>query len=339
MKRYRVAVTGATGLVGRTMTTVLEERRFPVSKLRLLASDRSVGSTFRFGGEEIQVQPLEQMEWSEVDLALFAVKAGIASRIAPRAAEAGCVVVDNSTAYRMDPEVPLVVPEVNPGRVRDHQGIIANPNCSTIQLVVVLAPLNRVARIERVVLSTYQSVSGAGQAAVDALLDETRMLLDRSPQASTSRTPFPHPIAGNLIPQIDRFDPGGDTLEELKVIRETRKIMGLPDLKITATAVRVPVLYAHSESVNITFERAVSPDECHDILSNAPGIVVLDDPENAVYPMPLTAAGKDEVFVGRIRRDPSSETGLNLWIVADNLRKGAATNAVQIAELLVSDRP
>jgi aspartate-semialdehyde dehydrogenase len=325
-------------LVGRTMTTVLEERQFPVSELRLLASDRSVGSTFRFGGEEIQVQPLEQMEWSEVDLALFAVKAGIASRIAPRAAEAGCVVVDNSTAYRMDPEVPLVVPEVNPERVRDHQGIIANPNCSTIQLVVVLVPLNRVARIERVVLSTYQSVSGAGQAAVDALLDETRMLLDRSPQASASCTPFPHPIAGNLIPQIDRFDPGGDTLEELKVIRETRKIMGLPDLKITATAVRVPVLYAHSESVNITFERAVSPDECHDILSNAPGIVVLDDPENAVYPMPLTAAGKDEVFVGRIRRDPSSETSLNLWIVADNLRKGAATNAVQIAEVWAHDQ-
>jgi aspartate-semialdehyde dehydrogenase len=338
MKRYRVAVTGATGLVGRTMTTVLEERQFPVSELRLLASDRSVGSTFRFGGEEIQVQPLEQMEWSEVDLALFAVKAGIASRIAPRAAEAGCVVVDNSTAYRMDPEVPLVVPEVNPERVRDHQGIIANPNCSTIQLVVVLAPLNRVARIERVVLSTYQSVSGAGQAAVDALLDETRMLLDRTTGGTASRTPFPHPIAGNLIPQIDRFDPGGDTLEELKVIRETRKIMGLPGLKITATAVRVPVLYAHSESVNITFERTVSPDECHDILSNAPGIVVLDDPENAVYPMPLTAAGKDEVFVGRIRRDPSSETSLNLWIVADNLRKGAATNAVQIAEVWAHDQ-
>jgi aspartate-semialdehyde dehydrogenase len=338
MKRYRVAVTGATGLVGRTMTTVLEERQFPVSELRLLASDRSVGSTFRFGGEEIQVQPLEQMEWSEVDLALFAVKAGIASRIAPRAAEAGCVVVDNSTAYRMDPEVPLVVPEVNPERVRDHQGIIANPNCSTIQLVVVLAPLNRVARIERVVLSTYQSVSGAGHAAVDALLDETRMLLDRTTGGTASRTPFPHPIAGNLIPQIDRFDPGGDTLEELKVIRETRKIMGLPDLKITATAVRVPVLYAHSESVNITFERTVSPDECHDILSNAPGIVVLDDPENAVYPMPLTAAGKDEVFVGRIRRDPSSETSLNLWIVADNLRKGAATNAVQIAEVWAHDQ-
>jgi aspartate-semialdehyde dehydrogenase len=327
MKLHDVAIVGATGLVGRAMVKVLEERNFPVNRLVLLASERSVGKEVTFNGKPYPVQKLEPERFKHIEFALFTAGATISKEFAPAAVKAGAVVVDNSSAFRMEPDVPLVVPEVNRKQIFKHKGIIANPNCSTIQLVLVLKPLHDRFGIKRVVVSTYQSVTGAGKLAVDQLHDE---LANRQPKVKK----FPHPIAFNCLPHIDIFFDDGYTKEEFKVMNETKKIMGV-SFKITATCVRVPVLGGHSESVNIEFEKNSSVEEVREILSSAPGVVVQDDPKQNHYPMPLTAHDKDEVFVGRIRKDETVPSGVNLWIVADNIRKGAATNAVQIAEALV----
>ncbi len=331
LKEYRVAVVGATGMVGRAMREILEERSFPVSGIRLLASERSRGKRFVFRGEEVEVEVLDEGSFRGIDLALFSAGGSISRRYAPIAAEAGALVVDNSSAFRMHEEVPLVVPEVNPQDAFDHKGIIANPNCSTIQMVVVLKPLHDRSPMRRVVVSTYQSVSGTGKDAVEELEVQTRAAREGREQVPRV---YPHPIAFNCLPHIDVFLPGGHSREEMKMVEETRKIMGLPGLPVSATAVRVPVFVGHSESVNVEFEEAVEPDEAREILRAAPGVEVVDDPGNALYPQALHAAGKDPCYVGRIRADTSCPRALNLWIVGDNLRKGAALNAVQIAELV-----
>ncbi len=326
---FRVAVVGATGLVGQKMIEVLEERDFPVRELIPVASARSVNQTVKFRGEEISVQPLTEKIFTGVDFALFSAGKDVSREFAPLAAKQGCVVIDNSSAWRMEPGIPLVVPEVNPQALKNHSGIIANPNCSTIQMVVVLNPLHQKFRLKRVVVSTYQAVSGSGKQALKQLEDELRK--------GKSENPFyPHPIADNCLPHIDVFKENGYTQEEMKMILETRKIMGIPDLPITATTVRIPVTVSHSEAVNIEFHRSYSLEEVFRLLKNSPGIVMQDNPARNEYPLPLHARNRDEVFVGRIRRDESVDHGLNLWIVADNLRKGAATNAVQIAEYLIS---
>jgi len=329
MKRYNVAVVGATGLVGRTMIRVLEERNFPVDQLLPLASERSVGKEVAFHGKNIPVQKLEPDKFNNIQFALFSAGASVSKEFAPHAVKAGTVVIDNSSAFRMDADVPLVVPEVNRAEAFAHHGIIANPNCSTIQMVVVLKPLHDRFRIKRVVVSTYQSVTGAGQRAVSQLEDE----LAKRPLREKK---FPHPIAFNCLPHIDVFFKDGYTKEELKMKQETVKIMG-EMIAVTATTVRVPVIGGHSESVNIEFEKPCSVNEVRDILNSAPGVILQDDPANNVYPMPITAYGKDDVFVGRIRMDETIPSGINLWIVSDNIRKGAATNAVQIAEALIEN--
>jgi len=326
----RVAVAGATGAVGREMLQILAERRFPAGEVILLASERSEGKTVPYGGEALRVRRLAHDAFEGVNLALFSAGAERSREFAPSAVRAGATVVDNSSAFRMDPGVPLAVPEVNPDAVLAHKGIIANPNCSTIQMVVALKPLHDAAGIRRIVVSTYQAVSGAGQAAVD----ELRAQVERGEAAVPAK--FPHRIAFNCLPQIDVFLGEGDTKEERKMVEETRKILGAPDLPISATCVRVPVVTAHAESVNVAFERPLPPERARELLARAAGVEVIDDPGAGAYPMPLSAAGRDPVFVGRIRRDPSTPNALNLWIVADNLRKGAALNAVQLAELLVA---
>ena len=333
---YRVAVVGATGAVGQQMVACLEERNFPVARLVPLASERSLGKTVTFLGKEIPVEVLNEDSFDGVEIALFSAGGGISKEYGPIAARAGAVVVDNSSAWRMDPEVPLVVPEVNPHDIGLYTktGIIANPNCSTIQMVVALKPLHDAARIKRVVVSTYQAVSGTGQKAVDELAEQVRALL--SCQA-TKHQVYPHRIAFNCLPHIDVFLPNGYTKEEMKMVNETVKIMGDDTIQVTATTVRVPVFYGHSEAVNIETERKLSPDEARRILASAPGVKVVDNPDQNEYPMPLDAAGQDLTLVGRIREDFSIANGLNFWVVADNLRKGAATNAVQIAELLIRD--
>src|SRR5438552_17070274 len=329
---YTVAVVGATGAVGTEMIEILEERKFPVGELRPLASYRSAGGLVTFHEQELVVRELTQDSFEGVDIALFSAGADISREYAPIAAKAGARVIDNSAAWRMDQGVPLVVPEVNPDDLARHRGIIANPNCSTIQMVVALKPLHDRARIRRIVVTTFQSVSGTGKEAMDELIDECKDLLSfRQPQP----TVYPFQIAFNCLPHIDEFLPSGYTKEEMKLVHETRKIMGDQSIQITATTVRVPVYVGHSESVNIETERKLTADEARAILSTAPGVLVYDDPSHAIYPMPLAVAGKDEVYVGRIREDESIQNGLNLWVVADNLRKGAALNAVQIAELLV----
>jgi aspartate-semialdehyde dehydrogenase len=333
---YRVAVVGVTGAVGQQMVACLEERNFPVGRLVPLASERSVGKTVTFLGKEISVEVLNEDSFDGVEIALFSAGGGISKEFGPIAARAGAVVVDNSSAWRMDPEVPLVVPEVNPHDIGLYTktGIIANPNCSTIQLVVALKPLHDAARIKRVVVSTYQAVSGTGQKAVDELAEQVRALLSCQP---TKNEVYPHRIAFNCLPHIDVFLPNGYTKEEMKMVNETVKIMGDDTIKVTATTVRVPVFYGHSEAVNIETERKLTPDEARRILAAAPGVKVVDNPAKNEYPMPLDAAGQDLTLVGRIREDFSIANGLNFWVVADNLRKGAATNAVQIAELLIRD--
>ncbi len=325
MDKVNVAVVGATGLVGRKMMQVLEERKFPVQELRLLASARSAGVVLPFHGTSYRVEELTSGSFRGIDVALFSAGATVSKEFAPHAVNAGTLVIDNSSAYRMDPEVPLVVPEVNPHDIMKHKGIIANPNCSTIQMVVALKPLHDRWKIKRIVVSTYQSVSGAGKRGVTQLEGEI------AKQVSTEKK-FPHQIAYNALPQVDMFFDDGYSREELKMVNETKKIMGDDSIKVTATCVRVPVVAGHSESVNVEFER---PYEIRDVISTLkqfPGICVQDDVQNSVYPMPIDAHEKDEVFVGRIRRDSTVPNGLNLWIVSDNLRKGAATNAVQIAE-------
>ena len=329
-----VAVAGATGLVGSELLRQLEIRNFPVSQIKLLASERSKGKSLTFKGEEIPVEVLGEGSFKGVDIALFSAGGGTSKQFAPIAAKDGCVVVDNSSAWRMDPTVPLVVPEVNAHTVKDHQGIIANPNCSTIQMVVVLKPLHDVATIERIVVSTYQAVSGAGIKALDEMYAQVRAALEGEEPACSI---FPYPIAFNCLPQIphsNAFEANGYSTEELKMINETKKIMGDDSIRVTATTVRVPVRTGHSESVNIETKVHLTPDEARAILNAAPGVVVMDDPANAVFPTALHAAGRDETFVGRIRQDLSHPKALDMWIVSDNLLKGAALNAVQIAELL-----
>ncbi len=334
MNPKAIAVAGATGVVGRQMLQVLERRNFPIKSIKLLASERSKGKKLPFKGEEIPVDVLAEDSFGGVDVALFSAGGGTSKKFAPHAAKAGCVVVDNSSAWRMDPEVPLVVPEVNPGDIPKHKGIIANPNCSTIQMVVVLKPLHDAATIKRVVVSTYQAVSGAGSAALQELEAHTKAVLAGE---EYQHTIFPHPIAFNCIPQIPQsggFGDNGYTSEEMKMVNETMKIMGDDSIRVTATTVRVPVHTGHSECVNVETAKKLTAAEAKDILSKAPGVVVQDDPANQVYPLAINAAGKDETFVGRIREDISHPSAIDLWVVADNLLKGAALNAVQIAELL-----
>jgi aspartate-semialdehyde dehydrogenase len=329
-----VAVVGATGAVGGEMIRQLEERGFPVEELVPLASERSLGRNVSYLGDELPVEVLDEHSFEGVDLALFSAGAEQATRWAPFAVSAGATVIDNSSAFRGDPDIPLVVPEVNPAALDAfrHPGIIANPNCSTIQLVVALAPLHREAGLSRVVVSTYQAVSGAGQRALDELVDQTRKLLGGL-EAEAER--FPRQIAFNLFPQIDQFVDHGETKEERKMRDETRRILGLPELPVSATCVRVPVLYGHSESVWAHFERPLSAEAAKQLLRQAPGVMLYDQDQE--YPTAIEAAGTDATLVGRVRPDLSDPQGLCLWVVADNLRKGAATNAVQIAEIVVRD--
>lgn len=323
---WNVAVVGATGLVGRKILQVLEERKFPARTVRPLASTRSAGSKIVCMGSPTTVQELGVGSFEGIDIAIFSAGAPVSREYAPRAVRAGALVIDNSSAFRMDPDVPLVVPEVNPERVGAGREIIANPNCSTIQLVVVLKPLHDKWGIRRVVVATYQSVTGAGQRALDQLRAE---IAGREPVEKK----FPHPIAYNALPQVDVFMEEGHTREELKMVNETVKILGDGNVKVSATCVRIPATGGHSEAVNVEFDRPVEPGEVAALLKRSPGVVVQDDVAHGVYPMPIWAEEKDDVFVGRIRRDPTVPHGVNLWIVSDNLRKGAATNAVQIAEL------
>jgi len=334
---YNVAVVGATGAVGRMMLKVLEERNFPVKNIRLFASPKSKGVKLPFKGEEIEVEVLEETKsFKGIEIALFSAGAQRSLDYAPLFAKDGAVVIDNSSAWRQDPEVPLVVPEVNPHAVAQYKnkGIIANPNCSTIQMVVALKPLHDYGKIKRVVVSTYQAVSGAGQKAVDELTAQVKAWCEGKEMPPAKH--IPQTIAFNCVPHIDIFLPNRYTKEEMKMVNETQKIMEA-DIKVTATTVRVPVFYGHAEAVNIETEKKITVEKAIELLKNAPGIVVIDNPEEKLYPLQINVAGRDEVFVGRIREDFSIENGLNLWVVADNLRKGAATNAVQIAEILIQN--
>ena len=326
MKQYKVAILGATGAVGREMMKILAERDFPVAELHLLASERSVGQLLPWKGQDIAVELACDEAFKGMDIVLGAAENDIAKRFAPAIVKAGAVFVDNSSAFRMDPDVPLVIPEINPEDARKHKGIIANPNCSTIQAMVALKPLDDKYKIKRVVYSTYQAVSGAG---VAGWKDLENGMKGEAPKK------FPHPIASNCLPHIDSFLDNGYTKEEMKMVNETRKILHNDAMRVTATTVRVPVFDSHSESINVEFEKPFDLDELIEVLKNAPGVVVQNDSAHNEYPMAVTAAGKDEVFIGRIRRDESVENGVNLWVVADNIRKGAATNAVQIAEEII----
>jgi len=331
-KGYIVAVVGATGAVGKEMVSILEERDFPAEKLRLFASEHSEGKIMEFRDIEIPVETLNDNSFKGIDIALFSAGAERSKIWAPVAVRSGCIVVDNSSQWRMDTEVPLVVPEVNVDDLKWHKGIIANPNCSTIQMVAVLKPIHDAAKIKRVVVTTFQSVSGTGQKAMDELLQQTTDLINfREIKCNV----YPHQIAFNVLPHIDKFLENGYTKEEMKMVNETRKIMGDNSIRITATTVRVPVFRCHSESLNIETEKKLAANEARAILSKAPGVVVFDAPDKNVYPLPIDVAGKDETYAGRIREDESIENGINMWIVADNLRKGAALNTVQIAEKLI----
>ncbi len=335
LQGWNVAVVGAAGMVGTEMIATLERRRFPVKALRPLDVAEVAGTPVTFMGRSFPCLEATEANFAGVDIALFSAGGEASLDLAPRAVRQGAVVVDNSSAWRMDPACPLVVPEVNPGDLAWHEGIVANPNCSTIQMVVALKPLHDRARITRVVVSTYQAAAGAGKSGLDELMQQAREILERG--ACSPPKTFQHQLAFNLIPQIDVFQDGGYTKEEWKMVHETVKIMGDASIRVTATTVRVPVCIGHSESVNIETERKLTAAEARAILAAAPGVVVIDDPSARAYPMPASAAYSDAVFVGRIREDNSLERGLNLWIVSDNLRKGAALNAVQIAERLVAD--
>ncbi len=332
MKRYRVAIVGATGLVGQEFIKVLEQRNFPMSSISLLASDRSAGKKLFIAHEEVEVKETGPESFEGIDIALFSAGAETSHYFSPIAAKSGTVVIDNSSTFRMVPKVPLVVPEVNPEDIKWHQGIIANPNCSTIQMVVALYPLHQVNPIKRIIVDTYQSVSGTGLAAVEELTTQARQILDG--QTAIPHV-YPHQIAFNVLPEIDVFLDSKYTKEEWKLVEESRKIMHAGDIAISATCVRVPVFTGHSEAIHVEFSRPMSPDEAQHILTQAPGVKVLDDPAISLYPQPWSVAGTDEVFVGRIRQDASHKSGLTMWVVADNLRKGAALNAVQIAEEMI----
>jgi len=332
-KRYNLAVVGATGAVGQEMLRVLEKSSLGVNKLRLLASKRSVGRSLKFKGSRFKVEELRKNSFGGIDIALFSIGASLSKKFSPLAAKSGAVVIDNSNAFRMDKNVPLVVPEVNPGAVKKHRGIIANPNCSTIQLVVTLKPLYDAAGIERLVISTYQAVSGWGKEAVDELIRQSKSVL-AGRGVRVNKKILPHQIAFNLFPQIDVFLNNSYSKEEMKMVYETRKILEDDSLKIASTCVRVPVLISHSEAVNIQTKKKLTAQKARQILNKAPGIKVIDEPKKSKYPTPLLAEGKDLTYVGRIREDISHPRALNLWITCDNLRKGAALNAVQIAEIL-----
>jgi len=332
-KKFNVAVAGATGAVGNQMIRCLEEMNFPVKSIRLLASHRSLGRTLQFKGEAIPVEELKEDSFKGLDIALFSAGGSTSETFAPCAAKDGCVVIDNSSAWRMDPQVPLVVPEVNPHAIAQHtnKGIIANPNCSTIQMVVALSPIHKKFGIKRIVVSTYQAVSGTGKKAIDELFDQTRAMINF---LDYENKVYPHRIAFNCLPHIDSFLDNGYTKEEMKMVNETRKILEDDSIAVTATTVRVPVFFGHSESVNIETKNPVSAAEVKSLLEKSPEIRVMDDPANNVYPLATDAAGQDLTLVGRIRNDESISNGINMWIVADNIRKGAATNAVQIARVL-----
>ena len=333
---YNVAIVGATGAVGEQLREVLEERQFPVGELRLLASERSAGQFLPFQNKQVRVDILKEDSFRGIDIGLFSAGASLSAKFAPLAVAAGAVVVDNTSHFRMEPDVPLVVPEVNAEAIAGYKthGIVANPNCSTIQMVVALKPLHDAARIKRVVVSTYQSVSGAGRMAMEELSQQVGALFNGR---EIKKEKFPHQIAFNCIPHIDVFLEDGYTKEEWKMIHETRKILGEPELPVTATTVRVPVFCSHSESVNIETEKKLTAAQAKAILRDSPGVLLADVPEENIYPLAIDAVGKDATYVGRVREDHSVANGLNLWVVADNLRKGAALNAVQIAEILIRD--
>jgi len=335
-EKYNVAVVGATGLVGEQMREVLEEREFPVGELRLLASERSAGQLLPFQGKQIRVGLLQEDSFDNIDIGLFSAGGSVSAKFAPLAVAAGAVVVDNTSTFRMEPDIPLVVPEVNAKEIANYKnrGIVANPNCSTIQMVVALKPIHDAARIKRLVVSTYQSVSGAGRKAMEELSEQVSALFNGK---EIEKNKFPHQIAFNCIPHIDAFLENGYTKEEIKMIEETRKILGEPNLPVTATTVRVPVFCSHSESINVETVVKLSATEAKQILREAPGVILADAPEENNYPMAIDATGKDATYVGRVREDHSVANGLNLWVVSDNLRKGAALNAVQIAEILIRD--
>ena len=340
MRRYNVAIVGATGVVGSQMLETLAKRNFPVNKIRLLASERSVGKKISFKGKKVKVELLADDAFSDIDIVLSSAGASLSKRFLPAAVKAGAVCIDNTSAYRMDDKVPLVVPEVNPKDIFKHKGIIANPNCSTIQMVVALKPLHDYAKIKRIVVSTYQAVSGAGNPALSQLEEEMVLIgPKRSGRLPRKYKPskFPYQIAHNLIPHIDVFLSNGYTKEEMKMVNETRKIFHDKSIGITATCVRVPVFVSHSEAVNIETKNPLTPVKARQILKKSPGVKVVDNLEKLQYPMPVDATGSYDTYVGRIRKDDSIKNGLNLWIVSDNLLKGAALNAVQIAELLIKD--
>ena len=332
IKKCNVAIVGATGLVGQEFIKVLGQRNFPMSSLQLFASDRSAGRRLTVDDEEIEVRETTPQSFDEIDIALFSAGSEISHHFAPIAAQSGAVVIDNSAAFRMEPDVPLVVPEVNADDIKNHSGIIANPNCSTIQLVVALYPLHRVNPIKRFIVDSYQAVSGTGAAALEELSEQARAVLEGR---SVVPHVYPHQIAFNILPEIDLFLDNGYSKEEWKVVEESRKIMHDENIAISATCVRVPVFIGHSEAIHIEFSEPMSPNTARRILAEAPGVRVLDDPNISLYPQPWSVAGSDEVFVGRIRRDVSNDRGLVIWVVADNLRKGAALNAIQIAETAV----
>jgi len=337
MKNYNIAVAGVTGAVGQEMLKILEERNFPINQLKPLASQRSLGKSVSFRGETIPVEVLETDSFRGMDMALFSAGASISKEYAPRAAEVGCVVIDNSSAFRQEPDIPLIVPEVNPGAVGDFtkRNIISNPNCTTIISIVPLKPLHDYGRIQRMVAASYQATSGAGAKAMQELEDQVKeYAFGREMMVGA----FPYQIAFNVIPQIDIFLDNFYTKEEMKMVWETRKIMGDPSLRITATCVRVPVFRAHSVAINIETEKKITRDRAIELLSTFPGVTVYDDPANRAYPMPWFVTGKDNCYVGRIREDVSCPNGLNLWVVGDQIRKGAALNAIQIAELLIEKK-
>jgi len=336
LRKFNVAVAGATGAVGNQMIRCLEESNFPVNSVTFLASSRSVGRQLRFKGDLVEVKELKEDSFKGIDIALFSAGGGTSQRFAPLAAKDGCVVIDNSSAWRMDPKVPLVVPEVNPHAIAQYseKGIIANPNCSTIQMVVVLHPIHEKYGIKRIVVSTYQAVSGTGKKAIDELFDQTRAMINFLDYETRV---YPHRIAFNCLPHIDVFLDNGYTKEEMKMVNETRKIMEDNSIAVTATTVRVPVFFGHSESVNVETREPLSAEAVKGLLQNSPGVKVMDDPHKNLYPLATDAAGQDLTLVGRIRQDESIPNGINMWIVADNIRKGAATNAVQISQVLASD--
>jgi len=332
MREYNVAMAGATGLVGQEFIKVLEQRNFPMASIRLLASDRSAGKKLFVTHQEIEVKETVPESFKGIDIALFSAGAETSRHFSPIATQSGAVVIDNSSAFRMHPEVPLVVPEVNPEDIKWHKGIIANPNCSTIQMVVALYPLHKVNPIKRITAATYQAVSGTGSAAVEELTEQAKQVLDG--QTIVPHV-YPHQIAFNILPEIDVFLDNDYTKEEWKMVEETRKIMHAPDIAISAVCARVPVFIGHSEAIHIEFSQPMAPDDAKRILAQAPGVKVLDDPGISLYPQPWSAAGTDDVFVGRIHRDVSHPNGLVMWVVSDNIRKGAALNTIQIAEEMI----